>query len=527
MARSLFISALVSALPLLAGAQQLSTEQLLDTLQHTAFKFFWTEANPSNGLMKDRSNANGGGNAPCSIASVGFGLTALCIGADRGWATREAVRDRVLTTLRTLWLTPQGSGASGYSGYKGFFYHFLDMETATRTWQSELSTIDSALLFAGILFVREYFDGTHEQELEIRALADSILRRADWEWFRNFNSTLPMEWKPETNFGPSRWIGYNEAMIMYIIGYGSPTHPLKAGWSGWTSGYSWGTYYGYSYVTFPPLFGHQYSHCWVDFRNIADSYMRDRGIDYFENSRRATLAQRAYCSANPGGFVGYSDTLWGISASDGPEGYNARGAPPGFNDNGTITPTAVIGSLPFAPEAVLPTIRNLWNTYRDRLWSLYGFRDAFNLTHNWWASDVIGIDQGPIIIMIENYRTGKVWEIFMRSPYIQAGLSRIGFSRLTSVERAVGAADGFLLADNYPNPFNATTTIEFQIPHTAPVTLTVYDILGRNVATILQDLLPAGSYVLHWNADRFPSGTYLYRLSAGGRHQMKTMLLIR
>src|SRR5712692_905166 len=347
--RAVIVFALVVGVPVSLCAQ-ITTDQLLDTLQHTAYNFFWYEANPSNGLIKDRS-ATG---APCSIASVGFGMTAICIGVDHGWVTREAARDRVLTTLRTFWFGPQGPGQSGYIGYKGFFYHFLDTNTAVRTWDSELSTIDSGLLFAGIVYVRQYFGGTDSTESEIRSLADSIYYRADWEWFRNFNPGLLMGWKPGTGFGGyGQWIGYNEAMIMYILAYGSSTHPIsdQYGWQAWTSGYQWQSQYGYTYVIFPPLFGHQYSHCWVDFRNIADGYMRSRGIDYFENSRRATLAQRAYCAANPGGWVGYSDTLWGITASDDTGGtYSARGAPPPQSDDGTLVPTAPISSLPFAPD---------------------------------------------------------------------------------------------------------------------------------------------------------------------------------
>jgi hypothetical protein len=512
-------------------AQELSTEALLDTLQHTAFNFFWQEANPGNGLIKDRSSAQGGGNAPCSIASVGFGLTAICIGVDRAWVTREVARDRVRTTLRTFWFGPQGSGAAGYIGYKGFFYHFLDMNTATRTWTSELSTIDTALLFGGILYVQQYFDGSDSVETEIRALADSIYRRADWEWFRNLHPGILMEWTPERQFTSNQWIGYNEAMILYILGYGSPTHPLTEGpgnaWQAWTNGYSWQTHYGYSYVNFPPLFGHQYSHCWIDFRRLQDAYMRQKGIDYFENSRRATLAQRAYCAANPGRFVGYSDSLWGLTASDGPEGYRARGAPPAFNDNGTITPTASISSLPFAPEAVLPTIRNLWNTYRSQLWAAYGFRDAFNLTVNWWASDVIGIDQGPIIIMIENYRTGKVWQTFMRSPYVQTGLSRAGFSPVTHVASTITTPATYLLQQNYPNPFNPSTTIEFIVPHISSVSLKVYDLTGQEVATLVDELLMPGMHRRIWNARGLPSGIYYCELRAAEYRQSRAMILLR
>ncbi len=506
---------------------QIATDRLLDTLQYTAFQFFWNEANPSNGLIKDRSRANGGGNAPCSIASVGFGLTAICIGIDHGWVTREAARDRVRTTLRTFWFGPQGSGESGYIGHKGFFYHFLDMESATRTWNSELSTIDTALLFAGILYVREYFSGSDPVESEIRSLADSIFARADWEWFRNFSPALPMQWKPGLHFGSSRWVGYNEAMIMYILGYGAPRYPLQTGWPAWTSGYLWQTLYGYSYVTFPPLFGHQYSHCWIDFRGIADDYMRQRGIDYFENSRRATLAQRAYCAANPGRFVGYSDTLWGITASDGPEGYKARGAPPAYNDNGTITPTAALSSIPFAPEAVIPTIHTMWNTYRSQLWSLYGFRDAFNLTQNWWASDVIGIDQGPIIIMIENYRTGKVWQTFMKSPYVRTGLARIGFSPITSVFHDALPPQELTLRPNYPNPFNPITHITFYLPASQHVLLKVYDVRGREISTLVDEVKNPGTHSVLWNAAGLSSGTYVFQLSGSKAIRTRRGMLVR
>ena len=513
---------MILAVPRADVKAQISTDALLDTLQRGAFNFFWTEANPGTGLIRDR----GPGTAPSSIASVGFGLTALCIGVDHGWQTRSAVADRVFATLQTFWNSPQGSGASGYGGYKGFFYHFLDMDSAVRTWDSELSTIDTGLLLAGIIYVREYFDQDNPVENQIRALADSVYRRADWEWFRNYQDGLSMEWKPDTKFR-GLWRGYNESMIMYILGYGSPTHPLQKGWQYWTSGYVWATHYGQTYVEFPPLFGHQYSHCWVDFRGIQDAYMRGKGIDYFENSRRATLAQRAYCAANPGGWAGYSDTLWGITASDSPTGYSARGAPPAQGDDGTLVPTAPISSIPFAPEVVIPTIHNMWNTYGPQLWTSYGFTDAFNLTQNWWGPDVIGIDQGPIIIMIENYRTGKVWETFMKNPYIQTGLSRIGFTPVVSVKSETTVPAGFRLGQNYPNPFNPSTTIEFEIPERGHVTLTVSDALGRLVDVLADGVLDAGTHTRTWKSGAESSGLYIYQLRTTAGQQSMPMILMK
>ena len=284
-----------------APARALTTEALLDTLQHTAFNFFWTEANPANGLVRDRNT----GGSVSSIASTGFGLSAIAIGIDHGWITREQGRDRVLTTLATFRNGPQGSAASGTIGFLGLFWHWLDMNTATRTWDSELSTIDTALLFAGIIDVYEYFDTADPQDSLVRAYADSIVRRCNWDIMRNFGTGLYMGYKPGTGFnGFGRWQGYNEAMIMYILALGSPTFPIpENNWDYWTGTYNYATHYGQTFITFPPLFGHQYSHCWIDFRNIQDDYTRARDLDYFENSRRATLAQQAYSVANPGGWT--------------------------------------------------------------------------------------------------------------------------------------------------------------------------------------------------------------------------------
>ena len=409
-------------------------DEFLDYLQQTAFDYFWREANPRNGLVADRAPKA----APSSIAAIGFGLTAMGIGIDHGWITREEAAARTLVTLRTFAEGPQGAGASGVIGYKGWFYHFLEMDTALRAWKCELSSIDTALLLAGILYAREYFDSAHPEERQIRALATRIFDGVDWHWMANQGNALTMGWHPESGFIRRRWIGYNEASILYLMGLGASHSPLPASqWKSWTSGYDWRTNYGLAFVHFAPLFGHQYSHCWIDFRGQADDFFRRKGITYFENSRRATLAQREYAIQNPPRYPGYSSNLWGWTASDGPgfapyQAYAARGVPPVENDDGTIAPTAPGGSFPFTPEYSLSALRHLYDVYREKMWTVYGFRDAFNLQAQWFDPDVLGIDQGPMLIMIENHRTGRVWKLFMRAPEIRRGLERAGFKPVPS-----------------------------------------------------------------------------------------------
>ncbi|MBP1654751.1 MAG: hypothetical protein H6Q28_1307 [Bacteroidetes bacterium] len=507
-----------------------SDNEFLAYVKQAAVDYFWYEANPANGLIRDRSTKG----SVASIAAVGFGLTALTIGAENGWIERAAARDRTLTTLRTFWEGPQGTAASGMIGHKGWFYHWLDMESATRTWDSELSSIDTGLLLAGILHAREYYGLADPEEAEIRALADSIYARIDWPWMRNGLNSLTMGWRPESGFLPSRWIGYNEAMILYILGLGAPSNPLApVSWSSWTSGYSWQTHYGYSFVAFPPLFGHQYSHCWIDFGGIADAYMVGRGITYAENTRRAAYAQQAYCIANPGGFTGYGPLLWGLTACDGPggsgyQGYSARGAPPAQNDDGTIAPTAVAGSLPFAPDICVPTLRNMYDQYRSSIWCLYGFRDAFNLKAGWWDPDVIGIDQGPVALMLENHTGGGIWSRFMEAPEVQRGLEQAGFTPVNSVNgNAPGLAAEMRLYPNYPNPFNPSTTIRFALPARMRATLTVRDMIGRDVITLVDDEMDAGVHSVVFDADRFSSGVYFASLRSGGRTLVHKLLLLK
>ena len=535
----------LAALLAFTGSARASTIDVavLDSLQYRGFLYFWNEANPTNGLIKDRDTPG----SVCSIASTGFGLSAICIGVEHGWITRDAARTRVLTTLQTFWNGPQGPAESGMIGYKGLYYHWLDMNSARRTWDSELSTIDTALLFAGILHAREFFAANHPSDNQIRALADSITWRADWNWARNNSSGLTMGWHPVSGFLGNRWTGYNEAMIMYILAIGSPTHPVPpSDWNWWCSFYYWNAPFAYvgPYVNFPPLFGHQYSHCWIDFRHIRDQYMTFRGITYFENSRRATLSQLAYGRLEDQlwrftGLAqynkGYSDSLWGFTASDDPiDGYAAHGAPNGF-DNGTISPTAAISSLPFAPDSVWPCIRNMWthrNSVHDGklypLYSTYGFTDAFNpVKTQWFASATLGIDQGPIVMMIENWRNDMVWARFMGNADVQRGLQLAGFTLLpVDVGDRPFAGDGDVFLGARPNPATRATTLRFRLAQAAHVRMDVYDALGRRVATLADGTREPGEHELTLDGRALPAGVYLCRLAVDGQPHLRKATLL-
>lgn len=431
-------------------------EGFLENLQARTFAYFWETANAENGLVPDRWPAA----SPSSIAGVGFELTACCIGAERGYVTRDQAIDRVRTTLRFFWQAPQSEDPDVTAGYRGFYYHFLDMQSGLRFRRCELSSIDTALLMGGVLACREYFDQDDSREREIRELADALFRRVEWNWMQPRPPLIVMAWEPKTGFGKHDYRGYNETMLLYVLALGSPTHAIDDSvWDTYTSTYLWAEFYGQEHINFTPLFGHQFSHAWIDFRGIQDSYTRAKGIDYFENSRRATYSQRAYAVENPNGWRGYGASAWGLTACDGPadhvlpyrgeqrsfHSYRARGASAQYvEDDGTIAPTAVAGSIPFAPEITIPALQAMHNSYGGHLFAKYGFLDSFNpsftysdveLTHGklvedlgWFDSDYLSIDQGPIILMIENYRSEFVWELMKKCSYLRRGLDRAGFS---------------------------------------------------------------------------------------------------
>ena len=416
---------------------------MLDSIQRAAFDYFLHETNLANGLVPDKTCADW----PASIAAVGLGLTAYPVGVERGFVSRAEAAERTLTTLRFFWQSKQGPEPDA-TGYKGFYYHFLDLQSGERAWRCELSTIDSALLLGGMLTAAAYFNRDAQTEREIRVLADRLYSRVDWRWAQNGGATVTHGWRPEGGFLPYRWEGYDEALLLYVLGLGSPTHPLSTeSYQAWASTYQWKTVYGTQFLYAGPLFTHQLSHVWIDFRGIQDAFMREHGIDYFENSRRATLVQQEYAIRNPSGFAHYGELCWGLTASDGPgevtrtiDGverqffdYLARGVPDG-PDDGTIAPWAVVASLPFAPEIVLPTVAD-FERWRVGGVHRYGFKATFNPTFripgfpNGWVSPWhFGINEGPIVVMIENHLSGLVWRLTRESPPIVAGLRAAGFT---------------------------------------------------------------------------------------------------
>ena len=421
------LSVFAAPTPVTGPTNFASDDAFLGYVEQQTFNYFWNEANPANGLISLRSDQPN----TAAIGAVGFGLSAICAGIDHGWITRDQGRARVLAALTTLYNGPQGSGASGYTGYHGWFYHQLNINTGLRNGTIELSSSDTAILLSGVIDVGIYFnDPINVDQATIRTLSSNIFNRVDFQFMLKTNdNTVYQQWTPEMGFtNVSGYKGYNQVAYLYIYGLGAPTNPLPAAsWAAWVSGFNWKTYYGYSYAYKAQLFGYQYSHCWIDFLGIPDAYMQGMGSDYFQNSRRATLAQQAYAIDNPPGYPNYGSNEWGYTSCSGPDGYDTLGAP-GGTDNGTIAPTAAAGSMPFAPEVCLPTIRHMYDTYTNLLWTTEGFRDSFNVaSNNFFNTATLAIDEGPIILMIENYRTGSVWQRMLSSPIIQRGLQRAGF----------------------------------------------------------------------------------------------------
>ncbi len=418
MLKSLAASAVFPPLGAVAGKSPANLnlapedDAFLNELEHANFLYFWEQASPETGLVRDRANVRTPDekNSISSIAATGFGLTALSIAHQRGFLTYVPARDRVLATLGFLW--------NKLPNHRGFYFHFADMNTGERLWDSEVSSVDTAILLCGVLTCRAHF-----RHAEITRLAARIFERVEWSWLSEDTLLLPHGWRPETGFLPTRWDYYSELMMMYLLGMGAATHPLRPeAWDAWKRMVF--EYDGIRYIgSFAPLFVHQYSQAWFDFRGKRDKY-----ADYFQNSRLATDVHRRFCLELASQFPDYSDDLWGITASDSQSGYQAWGGPPATGPiDGTVVPSAAGGSLPFQPSACLRVLKTMRNKYGDGAWCRYGFVNAFNPLKSWYDTDVIGIDTGITMLMAENLRSGFVWETFMRNAEAVRGMQKAGF----------------------------------------------------------------------------------------------------
>ena len=422
-----------------------SDEEMLDLLQWETLKYFEKEVNAKTGLIKDKTAKD----SPASIASSGLGLCSYITSVEHGYMKRSVAVNKTLTILNFFYKSRQGTGPED-TGYKGFYYHFLDMKTGKRAWKCELSTIDSAILLAGVLTSQAYFNRKSKSETEIRRIADELYKRADWQWAANGKDSITHGWKPESGFLKARWDkAYSEAHIVYILALGSPTFPVKPEvYKKWISTFTVEKQYGLKYIYAGPLFIHQMSQIWIDFKNIKDELNKKLDFTYFENSRRATIIQQQYAIENKPGFEHYSKNCWGVTASDGPGpatrkvdgvnrkffGYTARGVPYG-PDDGTISPWAVAAAIPFSPKIVISTLHHAIEKLDLKKYHEYGFDASFNPTFpqkdehpmGWISPYQFGLNQGPVILMIENYRSGLIWNLMKTCPYVIEGLRKAGF----------------------------------------------------------------------------------------------------
>lgn len=430
-------------------------DAVLDDLQRKAFHYFEQHVNPYNGLVLDSTRPT----QPASIAAVGFALSCYPVAVERGWLLRHDALAYALAALRFFDAADQGGKRDGV-GYQGFFYHFLDPRTGTRAWQCELSTIDTALLLAGMLVVAQYFTADSADERELRERVQSIYARIDWRWALDGTDRISLGWKPETGFLGYHWEGYDESLIMHALALAAPDFAIgRKTYDAWTSTFKWRRLYGRDVLYAGPLFIHQFSQIWIDARGIHDAFMAGKNTDYFENSRVATHIQREYARRNPRNFEGYEKNCWGFTATDGPGNvmaryrgrkrhffdYTARGAPFG-PDDGTISPWGAIASIPFAPQIVMDEIRHL-ETLIGFSPAGYGFHASFNLSYPedgtngvlctgtadehlcaWVSPWHFALHQGPIVLMIENHRSGLLWQLMRECAPIRLGLGRAGFT---------------------------------------------------------------------------------------------------
>ena len=497
---------------------------LLDMVQRATFKYFWDYAHPVSGLARERL----GSGETCAIGGSGFGVMAIIVGIERGFITRTQGVARMLTILN--FLTTQADR------FHGAFPHWMNGTTGKvipfSTKDDGGDIVETSYMIEGLLTARQYFNQDNSDEKQIRDLITSIWESVEWDWYRKDGGDfIYWHWSPDYNWDMNFPIsGFNETMIVYLLAIASPTHPVPADlyYKGWASSnyqngksfYGIPLYVGWDYGG--PLFFVHYSFLGFDPSDKKDIY-----TNYFINNRNYTLIDQAYCADNPKNYPGYSADTWGLTASDNPWGYDAQSP---TNDNGTISPTAAISSMPYTPELSMNALKSFYYVYGNKLWGQYGFYDAFNLSQNWYASSYIAIDEGPIIDMIENYRSQLLWKNFMANPEIQPMLDAIGFvSDNTDVSERIGnkIPGNYALKNNYPNPFNPSTNIEFSISKAGPVSLKVYDILGKEVQTLVDEEINSGNYKVTFDAHGLSSGIYFYVLKAGGKVFTKKMCLLK
>ena len=506
-----------------ASTSARTEEQLLDMLQESAFRYFYDYAHPVSGLARERY----GSEEICTIGGSGFGVMTIISGIERGFVSREDGASHILKIVSFLETADRFHGA---------WSHWVNGETGAVIPFSQKDDggdlVETAFMVQGLLAARQYFSGTNNTETSIRNKITTLWEEVEWDWYRQYTSSnyLYWHWSPNYNFQMNmRLQGPNETMITYLLAIASPTHSIPAsmyrdGWASSTNYVNGNSFYGYElpvgWNLGGPLFFAHYSFLGFDPRDKKDAY-----CNYFVNNKNHTLINRAYCIDNPKNFAGYNETTWGLTASDDPFGYSAHEP---NNDNGTITPTAALSSFPYTPDESMEAFKNLYFNYGESLWGSYGFRDAFNPAQNWTASSYIAIDQGPIMVMVENYRSALLWDLFMSNPEIQPMLDEIGFVEdITSINKTDNTPTEFRLNQNYPNPFNPATNISFTLPENSIVKLTVYDILGTEIETLIEKKLGAGDHDLQWNANNLANGVYLYCLTTESFTEVRKMLLLK
>jgi hypothetical protein len=505
----------------------MTDEEFLDMVQRTTFRYFWDYAHPISGLTRERL----GSGETVTIGGSGFGVMALLVGIERGYVSREQGIGRMLTILNFL--------NTQADRFHGAFPHWMNGTTGAvipfGQYDDGGDLVETSFMVQGLLAARQYFDQSTTEEIEVRNLITQIWETVEWDWYRrtSFSNYLYWHWSPnygwQMNF---KLIGYNETMITYLLAIASPTHSVPAnlyydGWASSTGYFINQTYYGYKlWVGDPyggPLFFAHYSFLGFDPRNKKDIY-----CNYFLNNENHTLINRAYCIANPQGHTGYGSDCWGLTASDDPWGYLAH--EPYSNDNGTITPTAALSSMPYTPTESLSALKNFYRTYYGNLWGEYGFKDAFNLDVNWFANSYLAIDQGPIIDMIENHRSNLLWNNFMANPEIPAMLDSIGFvpDSTVGVNDKNLVADHFELFQNYPNPFNPGTLISWQLETASHVSLKIFNSIGEEIETLVDKYQEAGKHNSFFILNSsLPSGVYFYQLRAGSFVKTKKMMFLK